>query len=428
MNLNTIKLPQLSWHGVKDLEIGLPDSWNIETCNMNGYNRKALTPDEIRSAIHNPIGTEPIRKLAKGKKQVVIIFDDIQRATRIAPIVPFVLDELAEAGIRDDQIRFIGATGLHAAMDRFDFVKKLGEDVLCRFPVYNHNAFGSCTDIGTTSLGTRLQVNAEVMACDLKIAIGSVVPHAFAGFGGGAKIVLPGICHYDTVVDFHTLASKFQKEHPDKPIGVGIVENNLLRMNMEEAAEKVGLDIKIDTMINSYGETVAVYAGSLKKAYPEALEDARRHYDTQPLKGCDVVIANSFAKVAECESGLEIAFPAVRPEGGDVVLIGNAPEGHVAHYLAGPWGKTNRSKLQMQCGLPPQVKRLIIYNEYPDRTIFGYFAQPEIVVLLSKWNDVLDLLTKRHPGQAKVGVYPNADIQYCSAAKGSSILKFEINH
>ena len=245
---------------------------------------------------------------------MVIIFDDIQRATRTAAIVPFILEELAEAGIKDDQIRFVGATGLHAAMNRVDFVKKLGETVLSRFPVYNHNAFGSCVDIGTTSYGTRLLVNAEVMQCDFKIAIGSIVPHAFAGFGGGAKIILPGISHHDTVVDFHKLGSRYKKDHPDKPIGIGVIENNTLRMNMAEAAEKVGLDIKIDTVMNSYGETTAIFVGDLKDEYPRALQDACNHYDTPVSEDNDIVIANSFAKVAECESGLEIAFPAVKSE------------------------------------------------------------------------------------------------------------------
>jgi nickel-dependent lactate racemase len=85
---------------------------------------------------------------------VVIIFDDIQRVTRVSKIVPFVLEELAEAGISDNAIRFICANGCHAAMDRSDMAKKLGEDVLRRFPVYNHNAFGNCVDAGVTSPGT----------------------------------------------------------------------------------------------------------------------------------------------------------------------------------------------------------------------------------------------------------------------------------
>jgi nickel-dependent lactate racemase len=424
MKKQVIKLPQLVWQGVRDLELAFPEEWLVEVCQMAGYNRPALTFTEIEKAVKNPIGTKPIRELARNRKQTVIIFDDIQRATRVAQIVPFVLEELAEAGMPDSNIRFVAATGCHAAMDRFDFVKKLGEDVLRRFPVYSHNAFGSCEDIGCTSLGTRLLVNSEVMSCDLKIAIGSIVPHAFAGFGGGAKIILPGVCHYGTCVDFHALASKFAKEHPDQPIGIGIIENNLLRVNMEEAAAKVGLDIKIDTLMNSYGETTAVYAGDLKTAYSEAVKDASRHYDTIPAKDCDIVVANAFAKVAECESGLEMAFPAVKKEGGEVVLVGNAPEGHVAHYLGGPWGKTYRGKLQMQCGLADNIRRLIIYNEYPDLTIYGFFANPEKVQVISKWDEVLELLRKKYPGSAKVAVYPNADIQYCSTNKGSKVLQF----
>ena len=77
-------------------------------------------------------------------------------------------------------------------MNRVDFAKKLGEETLSRFPVYNHNPFVNCVYVGTTSYGTEVFINAEVMKCDLKITIGSIVPHIFAGFGGGSKIIMPG--------------------------------------------------------------------------------------------------------------------------------------------------------------------------------------------------------------------------------------------
>ncbi len=421
---NIIKLPQLAWHGVCDLELAVPKAWHVEICNMSGYNRRALNSAEIRDAVRNPIGTKPIRMLAKDRKQAVIIFDDIQRSTRIAQIVPFVLEELAEAGIPDSNIRFIAATGCHAVMDRFDFVKKLGEDVLHRFPVYSHNAFGNCVDIGTTGFGTRILANAEVMSCDFKIGIGSIVPHVFAGFGGGSKIILPGICHIDTCRDFHRSGSKYSRKNQDKPAGTGNPEENPLRSDMEQAADLAGLDIKIDTVMNSYGETVAVYAGNLKKAYPEAVKDAKTHYDTVPAKEKDIVIANAFAKVAESEAGLDIAFPSLKKSGGDVVLIGNAPEGHVEHYLAGSWGRTTRGAFQMQCGLPSNVSRLIIYNEYPDLTLYGLFSQPERVVIISEWKEVLALLKESHGRETQAAVYPNADIQYSSAGPGSKALSF----
>jgi lactate racemase len=421
---NVIRLPQLCWNGVRDLELPLPDEWQVEICNMKGYNRRALTPEEIRKAVQNPLGCPPIHVSVKNKKQIAIIFDDIQRATRVAQIIPAVLEELAEAGIQDSQVRFIAATGCHAALDRYDFVKKLGEEVLHRFPVYSHNAFGNCVDIGMTQYGTRILANAEVMSCDFKIAIGSIVPHVFAGFGGGAKIILPGICHRQTCLDFHQAGSRYAQKNKDKPVGIGVLEDNPLRLDMEEAAAMVGLDIKIDTLMNSYAETVAVYAGDLKTAYPEAVKDARRHYDTDIARDKDVVIANAFAKVAECESGLEMAYPSVKKEGGDVILIGNAPEGHVEHYLAEAWGKTTRSSFQMLCRLGSNIKRLIIYTEYPDLTIYGLFAQPEKVKVVCQWDEVLSLLRQSHPGQASVAVYPNSDIQYCSSASGSKSLSF----
>ncbi len=119
------------------------------------------------------------------------------RVTRVYGMVPFVLKELAKAGIPDSRIQFICATGSHTAWDRTLLEKKLGREVLARFPVYNHNPFNKCTYAGTTSYGTAVYANGEVMKCDLKIAIGSIVPHPGTGFGGGgnaAALLLRKIC------------------------------------------------------------------------------------------------------------------------------------------------------------------------------------------------------------------------------------------
>jgi lactate racemase len=405
---NTVKMPQLSWYGVKDLEINFPEDWQVEECKMAGFGRPALTQAEIGNAIRNPAGGPSIRELARGKKQIVIIFDDIQRATRVAGIVPSILEELAEAGIPDSSIRFVGATGCHAAMNRIDYVKKLGEDVLRRFPVFSHNAFGNCVKIGATRFGTDILANAEVMQCDLKIAIGGVVPHRDAGFSGGAKIVLPGICAFETNQAFHLFAMEYRQKS-GLPAARGNIENNPLRMNMDEAAKLVGLDFKIDVLTNGYGETAAIYAGTPEKAFEAAVKEARTHYLSNRAENQDIVIVNAFSKVGELETALEPAIPALKKEGGEVVLVGNSPGGHVAHYLFGAWGISKRPG-QMEHGLPPNVKHLYILNEYPDLSIRGHFGSPEKVSLMSAWEDVLASLRKLHTGRTKVAVYPSADI------------------
>ena len=412
---NIIKLPQLAWHDTKALEVTFPDAWQVEVCNMAGYDRPAMSLDGIKAAIAAPIGTPPIKELARGKKDVVIVFDDMSRVTRVAQIVPFVLEELAEAGIADNHIRFVPALGCHGAMNRIDFIRKLGEDTVSRFPVYNHNAFGNCDYVGTTSYGTRVCVNGEVMRCDLKIAIGSIVPHIFSGYGGGAKIVMPGITSIETTEAFHRSGKKIKDENPDVPMGIGIYEDNPLRFDMEEAVELAGLDVKIDCIYNMWGETVDIFAGAVKQVHAAGVAVAKTHYLTPRAVDMDIVIANSFAKANEAEGGMITAIPSVSSKGGDIIVIGNVPEGHVVHYLMGPFGTSIGGNLRFKLPVPPNVNHVILFNEYMDLTALGYFEVPEKVVTMSKWDDVVRFLEQTHGADTKVAVYPNSEVQYCAS-------------
>lgn len=412
--VKTIILPQLAWFGAKELKLALPDSWDVEVGNMAGYNRPQMKPDEIKASIARPIGMEPLREYARGKKEVVIIFDDMTRITRVAEIVPHVLAELAAAGIEESHIRFIAACGCHGAMNRTDFVKKLGEDVLLRFPVYNHAPWENCVYVGTTTRGTKLYFNAEVMKCDLKIGIGSVVPHIMAGFGGGGKIILPGVASYETIIGLHSPPVSSEKTgFRDTVTGMGIIGDNPRQRDIDEAVAIAGLDIKIDAIMNMWGETTAIYAGAPMPAFTAALEDAKAHYLTPAAKDKDIVIANSYAKVNEAISGLMVAFPSLKESGGDVVLIANAPDGQITHYLMGPFGNEIGGRLRLQINLPENVNRLIIYNEYPELAGRNYIQSTEKLAMMDDLDEVIAALLESYGTDAKVAVYPNADIQYC---------------
>ncbi|MFC1989176.1 lactate racemase domain-containing protein [Chloroflexota bacterium] len=412
--MNTIKLPQLAWYGNKKLEIPFPDGWQTEFYNMVGYNRPSMKPAEIKAAITNLIGMPPIRESARGKDEVVIIFDDMTRVTRVAEIVPFVLEELAQAGIPDNKIRFICALGNHGAVSRLDFSKKLGEEVLIRFPVYNHNPFANCDYVGTTSSGTKIHINAEVMKCDFKIAIGSVVPHPLTGFAGGGKIILPGVASIDTAEALHRLPVRAREEQwAKRSTRMGVFDNNPTTLDVEEAATMTGLDVKIDCLLNTWGETVALFAGALRPAFAAAVEESVSHYSTPRTKGESIVIANTFAKANEAILiGLAIAFSATGSEGGDIVLIANAPDGQVTHYLLGAFGKTIAGALRLQIGIPKRVNHVIIYSEYPDLAGEGYIEDSEKVLFVNDWDVVLRTLQEFHGVEARVAVFPSADIQY----------------
>ena len=410
---NQIILPQLAWYGAQETKLTLPDEWQVEICNMAGYERPHMDPAAMETAVSRPLGMAPLREYSRGKKEVVILFDDMARVTRVAEIVPFVLAELAAAGIRDEQVRFIAACGCHGAMDRNGFVKKLGEEVLKRFPVYNHSPFHNCDYAGRTSGGTKLNINAEVLKCDLKIGIGSIVPHIMAGFGGGGKIILPGVASYGTILAFHSpRAASGGEKFNDTVTGMGVINGNPRRKDTDEAADIVGLDIKIDALVNMWGETAAIFSGKPRPAYAAALEAAGKHYLTPTARDKDIAIANTFAKANEAISGLSIAVSALSKKGGDIVLIANAQEGQATHYLMGPFGNEIGGQLQLRSRLPQHLNRLIIYNEYPELASRRYLEESDRVIMADNWTEVLRLLQENHGPGSKVAVYPNSDIQY----------------
>jgi nickel-dependent lactate racemase len=409
-----VKVPQMAWFGPRELELSLPSNWQITVPYMQGYDRPELKPEEIKSAIRNPIGTSPLSELARGKKEAAIVFDDLTRVTRAAKIVPFILEELAEAGIADDNIRFIAALGLHGVMYRSDLVKKLGEEVVSRFRIFNHNAFGNCAYAGTTkTFGTRVNINEEYLKCDLKIAIGSCVPHPAAGFGGGSKLILPGIASVETVKANHgtggvSMEPMNTQKRPTH--GMGIVEGNLLKKDIDEAAELAGLDFCVNAINNLWGEPAAIYAGDWKLAFKKAVEDATRHYRTPKIENQDVVISNSYAKASESIIALSAAIPMIN-RGGDIVVIANAPEGQVTHYLAGMFGKTTYACLYKECEIPPQVHRVMIFSEYPHRGS-SWFADNEKITYFSRWSEVLKALGETHGPGTRATVIPDATNQY----------------
>lgn len=420
--MQTIKVPQLAWYKPGYLDLTMPDEWQVETFYTAGHKRQDLSPAEIKAAIMNPLGTPPLHELARGKKEVAIVFDDTSRVTRVAKIVPYVLSELEQAGIRDTHIRFICALGLHAAMTRSDFVKKLGEDTVCRYRCFNHNPFGNCVYAGTTkTYTTRVCINEEYMKCDLKIIIGSCVPHSGAGFGGGSKMVFPGLASLESIRWNHKASGAITMvplEAGAKPVlGMGIVDGNPFKRDINEAAELAGIDFMINVINGFWGEPVSVYAGDWKQVQAACVNEAKTHYRLPRVSDKDVVICNNYAKANEATVGLVSTLPMVSQKGGDIVTITNTPEGQVTHYLSGPFGRLSFAEQHSNMNLAPNINQVIIYNEYPHPGS-SWFEENERIVYMSKWADVLESLKSRHGAGTRVAVITDATSYYIAWNEG----------
>lgn len=403
-----ISLPQLLWYGNTTLDIEMPDNWDVEICPMRGAQRTPLTFEQMEAAMQNPIGSPTIKELARGKKSAVILFDDMTRPTRAYEIAPMVLRELMAGGIAEEDITFVCALGTHGALTQNDFRKKLGADIIRRFRVFNHNIYENCVEVGTTSRGTRMLVNREVMEADLRVGIGCVTAHAQVGFSGGGKIILPGVAHVDSITHYHLDVEAMAKE----TTGLGNFDNNVLRFDIEEAARLANLDFKVDVIINERGATTALFAGDFLEAHKEAVKLAKEVYATEPRpRDRDLIISNAFAKPNEMTIGIVLGAMALENISGTLVIIANSPEGQVVHYLLGRFGRNYGGRQYPVGSVPPSIN-LIIMAPHLDKNFGDWVANPEVITFTTDWDETMKLLGKTLKGGTRVSVLPNATMQY----------------
>jgi nickel-dependent lactate racemase len=403
-----ISLPQLLWYGNTTLDIEMPDNWEVEICPMRGARRAPLTVEQMEAAMQNPIGSPTIKELARGKKSAVILFDDMTRPTRTYEIAPMVLQELMAGGIAEEDITFVCALGTHGALTQNEFRKKLGAEIIRRFRVFNHNIYENCVEVGTTSRGTRMLVNREVMEADLRVGIGCVTAHAQVGFSGGGKIILPGVAHVDSITHYHLDVEAMDKGST----GLGNFDNNVMRFDIEEAARLANLDFKVDVIVNERGATTALFAGDFLEAHKEAIKLAKDVYATEPRpRDRDLIISNAFAKPNEMTIGIVLGAMALENISGTLVIIANSPEGQVVHYLLGRFGRSYGGRQYPVGSVPPSIN-LIIMAPHLDKNFGDWVANPEVITFTTDWDETMKLLGNSLKGGTRVSVLPNATMQY----------------
>ena len=237
-------------------------------------------PDQvavIEDALANPIGTEPLEDLLAPEDRVVIIVDDITRPTPTAKILPVILARLAQAGIPDEAVLIFMALGTHRPMTRDELRVKLGDDVLARFRVINRDyRDGDYVDWGTTTSGIPIEVNREIVEADVRIAIGNIVPHITSGWGGGSKIILPGVCSQKTVDQMHYVGCTMQPV-----LDILGTRDNLPRVEMDDIAGKIGLDFIVNTVLDSCEGITAQDVQHVAQTYLN--EDNRTVVTLQPI-------------------------------------------------------------------------------------------------------------------------------------------------
>jgi nickel-dependent lactate racemase len=399
-----ISLPHGLWNGECTLEADFPARWDVDVLSMEGDRAQPIGAAEYRAAIM------PLVPLMKGAKEVCVLFDDLSRPTRAYEIVPTLLEAFSSAGIDDSRVRFLCALGTHSPHNNADFRKKLGSEVLQRFPVYNHNCYEMCETLGRTALGTPVTINKEYLSCDLRIGIGSFIPHQFCGFGGGYKIVFPGIAHIDAIQYHHGL---LLQQNLESCWGLGNHSCNAILSDMREAGRMARLDIKIDVLVNSSSRATRVFAGHPDSLYPAMIEEALTHYATKPRGEYDIVFANTFGKANEAVIAATTSEEILSPDGGYLVILNDIEEGQVIHYLMGRFGKDLWGRLgRGERPLHERVRKLFLYSRHKDHAGSYWFGKRDDITWADDLGALIAELDRQYAGRpVRAAVIPDGTVQ-----------------
>lgn len=411
--MKRVSVPSRLWYENRERELVFPDRWEVDNLTSPGFERAGRAPEDIRKALRRPIEGPTLRELARGKKQAVILFDDMTRPTPVQDVAPFVLEELHEAGLEKDQIRFIWALGSHGACDMINARKKLGDYIVENYAVYNHDPFQNTVRVGRTPTGVEVWLNREFMNCDLKIGIGCITAHVHVGFGGGAKIVLPGVAGIESINQFHNQLYRDQSR-----AGLGNFDDNLMRAECDAAGDMAGLDFKIDGLINRRGEITDLYAGPFRAVHAAGAEAGKEHYGIPYAAGYDIAVCNAYGKANEAAISLLLSLMVLKPGGtGTAVLIVDAPEGQVPHYVMRAWGtdyggRHYTVKVKGEKLITALMKKLIVFAPAPDRTMLDLICHIDDATVVKTWPEVLAILEEDYPGPAGAAVIQDGTVQY----------------
>lgn len=289
-----------------------------------------------RAALAAPTGSPPLREVATGCRRVVVITSDATRAVPTAELLDALMPELAAAGVSDDDVTVVIATGAHRAATGDEVERLLGLHWSARLRVISNDAHADdLVGYGRTSRGTPVAICAEVAQADLRIALGVVEPHEFAGFSGGRKAILPGVAGYDSILANHAV-----ERLADPLAAPGSMTGNPVHEDMIEAVRLVGPVFILNVTLDELLRPTAVAAGECEAAHAELVSFVRSSVVCRADGVADLLVTGPGAPLDINLYQAAKALCAVQPLVGGhsrVLLVAACVEGVGAEAMVQPF-------------------------------------------------------------------------------------------
>ncbi len=287
----------------------------------------------IEASLASPIHSSEIEQLFSSRNKTTIVLPDKTRKCASREFLPVLVNLLNLQNILDSDIQILLANGSHTGHTDEEITAIIGEDMLGRLDVFEHDSKNRnvLVYVGETGFGTPVYVNRRVLECDRLLVAGTVVHHYFAGFGGGPKMIVPGCAGYETITKNHALAieSKSSGLHPFcRP---GTIENNPIQEDIREALQWLDVDFLFETVLNENGKMIAAFSGELFETHKLACDYVNRIFKICVKEKADFVLAScgGFPKdinVIQAHKTLYNAYQCVK-DGGVIFILAECSQG-----------------------------------------------------------------------------------------------------
>jgi len=278
----------------------------------------------VGTAVDNPISGRSLRELAHKQRSATVIVPDATRKIDLPRILPVILDRLRSGGIAGGDITILVACGTHPAVgtsELRDLTGILPPDV----SVVQHDSRDRevLVDVGELRPGIRLRLHRAAVEADLLVTVGTVRHHYFAGFGGGPKMVFPGVAGHEEIQANHSLVLARADDgrgvrHP--ACEPGRLTGNPVAEEISRAAEIHPPGVSVCLVEGQAGETAWAAAGPWREVFDAAVAQARLWYEVPGNQLFEAMVASgggspSDSSLIQAHKGLDAACRFLVPGG-----------------------------------------------------------------------------------------------------------------
>jgi nickel-dependent lactate racemase len=303
--------------GGKKIRFNIPSSWKILLNAKKVEKRKPMSvPDLVKRSLKNPIGSQKLEDKLFTSSRVAIVLDDLTRPTPKKEILLPLLEMINRRGVPKKNIVIIIAVGTHHKVSEGVLKGLLGK-IYAEHSVINHDCYSKdLVSIGKLSSGAQVKINPRAAQADIRIGIGSILPHSMNGFSGGGKIIMPGISDFDSIKEHHLVNVVKRGSIPGNTEGNSFLEETL------RVARMAKLDYIINAVYNLRGDVVEIVSGDFLQAFKIGSEMGLKNYGVPCTGLSDVTISTTFPY----DEGPQIIKPLgsatqVTKKGGTVILV-----------------------------------------------------------------------------------------------------------